>query len=237
MSHDKLLSELMVRSSKNMASQLYEKIRRLIISGNLPSGYTFPNEADMCQLLHVGRTTLREAYKALEANGYITRTKRGTFVNEAEKIAAAIPFSIALKESDYVDLIEYRAIIESQIAGLAAQRATEENFRNLEHFYERMKEQCGNIQKLTYYDTQFHMELANASRNSLLQRLMLITCDVFTSGMYQAFTIDTEQNIEEAIAAHFEILTAIRQGDSERAQDAMMQHLLTIKKRGPAHGI
>ena len=105
MNYNKVLAELAVNTHKNMANQLYERIQRMIISGRLPSGFTFPSESDFCEKLGIGRTTLREAYKALEANGYITRTKRGTIINDAEKIAAALPFSVALEESDYNDLI------------------------------------------------------------------------------------------------------------------------------------
>lgn len=225
------LSELAMNIPSNIASQMYDRIKGMIISGKLPSGFVFPCESDLCRQLNVGRTTLREAYKALEASGYITRTKRGTYVNDAEKIAASLPLSLALKDSDYDDLIEFRAIIESQISYLAAKRATAENIVNLHHYFDQMLKHKDNIQKLSYYDTKFHMELANASGNLLFQRIMLMSIDVFASGVYHAFLIDTTQNIKQALASHNTILAAVESHDCYGARDAMYEHLNIIRER------
>ena len=63
-----------------MSDMVYEKISMLIQNGDIPEGYVFPNEAVLCEQLAIGRSTIREAYKALELSGYVTRTKRGTIV-------------------------------------------------------------------------------------------------------------------------------------------------------------
>ena len=57
---------LNIRPMKNMSDYLYQKISGMIMNGTLPEGYVFPNEAQLCEQLGVGRSTLREAYKALE---------------------------------------------------------------------------------------------------------------------------------------------------------------------------
>lgn len=74
---NQLQSLLSVRSQKNMSDMVYEKISMLIQNGDIPEGYVFPNEAVLCEQLAIGRSTIREAYKALELSGYVTRTKRG----------------------------------------------------------------------------------------------------------------------------------------------------------------
>ena len=57
-------------SARNHSDVLYEKLRDAITSSEFPPGYVFPNEVEFCSLLNVGRSTLREAYKMLEADGW-----------------------------------------------------------------------------------------------------------------------------------------------------------------------
>lgn len=226
-----MLSLLAVKSPGNIATQLLDRIRTLILSGKLPAGFVFPAESDLCEELGVGRTTLREAYKALENGGFITRTKRGTRVNEEDEIAKSLPLNTALESSDYEDLIEFRATIESQIACLAAQRATSEHITNLHNYYDKMKHYQDDIQKLSCYDTKFHMELASASHNQLFRRVMLMSWDVFASGVYFAFTIDTKENVKQALSSHAAILRAVEARDCQQARDAMFGHLSIIRMR------
>lgn len=226
------LSEVALNIPGNIASQTYDRIKSMIISGKLPSGFVFPCESELCGQLHIGRTTLREAYKALEASGYITRTKRGTYVNDPEKIAMSLSLGAALEDSDYDDLIEFRATIESRIAYLAAQHASDENIQNLHHYYDKMLQHQDNIQKLSYYDTKFHMELAAASGNRLFHRIMLMSHDVFASGVYHAFLIDTDQNVKQALSSHRIILSAVETRNCQLARDAMFEHLHNIRERG-----
>ena len=131
-------------------------------------------------------------------------------------------------------MILFRAIIESQIAYLAAERATTEHIENLRNYFNQMKNYCYDVQKITYYDIQFHMELASASCNNLLQRLMLMSCDVFASGVYQAFSVDTNQNVKQALDSHEKILLAVEQHDRNNARTAMFQHINIIQGRGLA---
>ena len=88
-------SALNVQPAQNMSDRLFNRISQMIMSGKLPEGYVFPNEAVLCEQLHVGRSTIREAYKALELSGYVTRSKRGTFVNSKLDILSATPMKEA----------------------------------------------------------------------------------------------------------------------------------------------
>lgn len=93
------------RPQKNMSDMIYEKISQLIQSGEFPEGYVFPNESALCEMLSVGRSTIREAYKALELSGFVTRTKRGTTV-----IHATDPLNRRRNNADALtNLAKYRA--------------------------------------------------------------------------------------------------------------------------------
>jgi len=66
-----VVDKLRLNLPGNAADLLAEKIRSHIISGEIPAGYIFPNETVFCEQLGVSRSTLREAYKALESTGFI----------------------------------------------------------------------------------------------------------------------------------------------------------------------
>ena len=216
----------------SMADVLYEAIKEMIISGKLPKDYCFPNETVLCKELGIGRTTIREAYKALAAGGYITRSKRGTVVNGTEEISASLPLSTAIQLSEFNDMIEFRSLLESRIAGLAAERATAEQIQHLRFLIGEMVNHKDNLNQLTYYDTEFHMALAAMTQNKLIERIMSMAEETFSSVMFQSYCVDTERNIKEAIPAHNMILDTICAHDSQSAEAAMYSHILTIKQRG-----
>ncbi len=218
-------------ASRSIADEIYVYIRHLIITEALPPHYVFPNENEMCQMLGTGRSTLREAYKALEASGFISRSKRGTRVNDAQSIACTIPFSMAIEMSDSNDLIEFRAMIEAELAALAARRATPDNIAQLRKCTEQMVSNQRNLLKLTQYDTEFHIEVAHASHNHLLINTMHMAVDSFFRGVYEAFLNQTEAMIASAIQYHHNILFAIESGEESVARTAMRSHVEKVKQQ------
>lgn len=76
-----LFDSISIENRKHISEELFEKLRDAILSGELPAGYVFPNENELCQKLNIGRGSLREAYSRLETLHMITRSKTGTYVN------------------------------------------------------------------------------------------------------------------------------------------------------------
>jgi len=227
-----IVSKLKLELRRNAADVLAERFRDLIIQGEIEAGYVFPNENDFCKELCVSRSTLREAYKALETTGFIKRVKgHGTVVNDFYDISKSAPFEVSVKMSAFDDLIEFREMIESELAKLAAERATESNIEKIKEALFKMKENASDISKLTYYDTKFHMEIAYASNNKLLIHTMKNVEAAFSEGVYNAFQVDTTANIEQAIIYHTNILNAIEQRDAAKAQELMRMHIRSVKSR------
>ncbi len=122
-------------------------------------------------------------------------------------------------------------MIEAELAFYAAQRALPENIENMERFLQKMRQHAADLKKLTYYDTQFHMEVASGSGNKLLINTMHASIATFSKGMFNAFQIDTDANIREAIHYHESILFAIKQRDPITAQNSMRSHVQSISQR------
>jgi GntR family transcriptional repressor for pyruvate dehydrogenase complex len=227
-----VVDKLRLNLPGNAADLLAGKIRSHIISGEIPAGYIFPNETVFCEQLGVSRSTLREAYKALESTGFIKRVKRfGTMVNDFTDISKAAPLGTSLIMSDWDELIEFRVMIEAELARLAALRAGEDNIRAMEAALRKMQENSDHLTEMTRYDTMFHMEIAKASRNRLLISTMENAKDVFQSGIYRAFQVDTASNVAQALQFHTQILDAITRKDSSAAYELMRRHIESVDER------
>jgi DNA-binding FadR family transcriptional regulator len=214
----------------NTTNNVANYLRNLILTHKLRPGFVFPRENLFCVELGVGRSTLREAYKSLESEGLITRTKRGTSINNEEEFISFKTLSTAIQLSDINDLIEFRAMVEVELAGLAADRATEEQIENLKQLLASMHSHREDIAMLTFYDMQFHLEIANASNNNLLITTMRSVMDVFTKGIYNAFQVDTEANVKEALQYHENILFSIQQRDRAMARNIMRSHIQSVSE-------
>lgn len=225
-----VLDKLRLNLQGNASDLLADKIRTHIISGEIPAGYIFPNETIFCEQLGVSRSTLREAYKALESTGFIKRVKRfGTIVNDFSDISKAAPLGTSLIMSDIDELLEFRVMIEAELARLAALRASEENINSMKEALENMKKSGSDLADLTQHDTRFHMEIAKASGNRLLMSTMENAKDVFQTGIYRAFQRKTKTNVENALYFHEQILDAIIHKDSDGAYTMMRRHIESVE--------
>ena len=227
--HEKIksLSYLVEDRAGSIVERLTEKLKTLILTGELPCGYVFPNEMELCDYLRVGRSTLRETYKALASYGLISRSKRGTVVNSSDVIAANMPYHMLIKTADFSDLLEIRLLIEKDNPCIAAMRATNENKRKLAEYLEKMKQSVSDANLLTMYDTMFHLEIAHATQNLLISRMLGSMIDVFTQAVSYNFTNDTAVR-ERALRFHERILQAIITGDAQTAHTQMQKHLQDV---------
>lgn len=230
---DEIIEYLKIKPKNNQISKvLFEKMNHLIITGKLPVGFTFPNENDMCKMLNIGRSTIREAYTALSVLGFITRTKAGTKVNDMSDMIHFAPFSATLNTSDRNDLLEFRFMLEAEIARYAANRATKEEITKLGEANEKMKIYIHNdSNKFAYYDAQFHMGIAYASHNHLLISTMIAAREAIENGIRKAAMNAANQKnnvLEVAIHLHQKLIEAIEKGDAQTASSIMKEHIAYV---------
>lgn len=225
-----------IRMQGSVSDQLFDRLSQLILSGGLPAGYTFPNETALCEQLHIGRTSLREAYKALELSGFITRTKRGTKVNERDSILKAAPLRALFTDADRGDFAEFRSMIETDCAGLAASHAgddaiallSERNAACADAYAKR------NYRDLFYADMAFHQALAQAGGNKLLVDISDIMHEALEHSVFDNFLAALDRDPElfdDVMRQHAAIVEAIGAHDPEAARRAMSLHLQAVSAR------
>ena len=236
MSISNLSGMIGVQTQKNVSDQLYTRISDLILNGELPEGYVFPNENEMCEQLNVGRTTLREAYKGLELSGYVTRTKRGTVVNGHTEIMQATPMIQLIRSASPEDFNEFRIMLETKSAYLAAMNAGLSDVKKLEEINQNMRNAYNekNLETMIENDMKFHESIARCSRNSLLVATLEIMIEYWLGSIRDNFRTRAEKDFrlfDQNITEHNQIIEAIRERNPDAASKAMTNHILSATKR------
>ena len=209
------LDDLAASERRNISDVIFRRIRDAIISGELPPGYVFPNENELCKKLNIGRSSLREAYSPLETLKLITRSKSGTYVNDLDIYQNAMNFEAIAKQTDVKNLAEYRQIFEIGAIQLAAKCATEKNVTCLRNILKKMEEVPDDSVALSQYDFEFHAYLMKMTHNELLivmfnsirKAYKSLTESIFAMGCLPT-TINEHLAIVDAIADHDPVLAA-----------------------------
>ncbi len=190
-----------------------QSLRTEITSGRWSIGDQLPNEAALSAKLGVSRGTVREAVRALVAQGMLeTRQGSGTYVRSTADAARSLD---RIRHSSLRDRFETRALLETEAARLAAQRATAETIAHLE----QMLAQRGNREQLgrsvfVARDFAFHEAIVAASGNSAL----IEAYNLFSASIRESIeaTLDGELP-EPSDEAHRQIVEAIASGDPDKA--------------------
>jgi GntR family transcriptional repressor for pyruvate dehydrogenase complex len=194
--------------------------------GHWAAGEKIPPERVLSQKLGVGRASLREALKALEIMGMIeTRLGEGTFVcGRSEFFARPLLWAITGSDiSDARELVEARKLIEVELAGLAAERATQEDLGKIREMLDLMEASLDDPARFLEADVQFHLAVAEAGHNSILLNSILLIRNVMRQWVGAALT--DEGVAAEAFEQHKRIFLAIAKRRSEQARRCMDTHL------------
>ncbi len=218
-------SNLPYSRRSSISNIICERMREAILSGSLPSGYSFPNEVEVCDILDVGRSTLREAYSQLQLLGLITRSKNGTFVNDQASIVSQADFNAVINQTDMKEVLDFRRVMEIAIVQRAAERIRKSDFKKLDDL---LKEQDSATDPavLTEIDYRFHMALAELCGNPLLLMTLNSVRPKFKKEALYVFSKQSEYTIDE----HRAIVEALKKHDPEAARQAMETHLDSIAK-------
>lgn len=217
-----------------ISDTVVEQIIGLIESGALKPGDQLPSERELVEQLNVGRATVREALRVLEAQGVISvRPGKGTVVTgDVSRLSAQESIMAWFQEhsDEVLDLLEIREALERRAAYLAARRADGRVILELQDIL-REAERCvaeGNVDQLGYVDHQFHRLLAKASGNAILSQIIDAISDVMLNPRrsIQRLPGRAVTSLEE----HRAIFNAIKDGQPEAAEAAAMRHIRSVRE-------
>jgi len=216
-------------------TRIYEKIvdeiKDLIDQGTLKWGDQLPTERELSETFKVSRTCVREAFRVLESQGFLeSRPGNGTYVSNNAIDTLVQPLaSFILKEKAYqIELFEMRQLLESQLAYLAAERATPENMAKMEKILRSQEEQIANGETGLDSDSEFHHALAEAANNRMLLHIINTTKE-FLAESRESYLLG-EERAKKSLPHHKKIFSAIQKGDGELAAQAMHEHIEDVEK-------
>jgi GntR family transcriptional repressor for pyruvate dehydrogenase complex len=208
--------------------QVADRIQHLIIADSLRPGDRLPGERELAERMGVSRTVVREAVCVLNDRGLVkVKAGCGTYVQELSPRDAAAHIELFLKlrqaPKPFQDIHEIRRVIEVEAAGLAAQRATTQDWLALEAAMEGMATHRGDREAYMECDLAFHSALAAATHNDLFSVLLSPISDLLRKVIL--ISVYAPRSEDEGLAHHRHILTQVKQRDPEKARQAMREHL------------
>jgi GntR family transcriptional repressor for pyruvate dehydrogenase complex len=209
------------------SSFVIDRIIASVMEGRLKPGDHMPSIEALAQQFAVGRTSVREALMALELVGIVElRHGGGTFVRADVSgfFLKPLSWSALLDQSKIAALAETRRCMESELAAMAAQRATSEDVREIERQLLRMEAVCHQPEEYVKIDPQFHLAVWRAAGNEVMLNMLTSILDLLRRVIAAAVS-NAPASIEAGLLAHHQIFEAIAGRDPEAARFSMRRHL------------
>ncbi len=219
----------MVNEKSSSSQKLYKTLEHMITEDKVLVGGKLPTEMELCGRFGVGRSTVREAMRILEANGYISiRRGSGTYVlSKMGNNYQTIGNWLHDNKDNLRDYMEVRIAIEQLSIRLMIKKHCDDCSKKLSKTMEAFEAaiKVGDSENISALDENFHKEIALATGNDLLIRVNELLAESFRE--YRRSTFQNKDNYNAAIVEHRKILEAINHRDTNEAVYAMREHLET----------
>lgn len=208
----------------DLVNEVVSRVRDEILAGRISSGEQLPAEAEMVSRFGVSRTVIREALRTLRAQGFV-EISRGRIPRvrpaDAKHAVESLGFLLARNNQTPLSLLEVRRPLETEVAALAAQRATPEHLGRLADNVQQLIEAKSLTERIDF-DLKFHESLATATGNPIFPLLFRVLADLLKDSLRKTHR---RVGVERTVVGHKAILKAVESGDPELARSAMAEHI------------
>lgn len=202
---------------QSLRDAAYEAIKHRIITCAFKPG-EYLNEATVSAALGIGRTPVHQAIDRLMLDGLVdVIPRKGVIVK---------PVSL----DEIMQIIEVRLLNESYCVRLAAERAEEDDLKQLSDILARARQwtEARNSEQLMLLDREFHATIARASQNAVLRDTLVKLHD--RSLRFWFISLNRPGQHESVQRQHEAVLAAMRDRDPDGARDAMRAHIEAFRK-------
>ena len=209
-----------------LSAAAFERLISNIVQGKWKAGEQIPTERALCQQLGIARNSLREALKAMELLGMVdSRVGEGTFVcPRSEFLSRPLLWAFTgANQHELKNLLEARAMIEADLASLAASRATMPELRVIKGTVSLMERQIAAGEPVLESDLAFHQAVGEAAHNEVLANSALLIRNMLKYWIH--LKLMAPHICAHALERHTEICEAIRKRHAQAARDLMQEHL------------
>lgn len=209
-----------------------EKIKAMIVSGELRPGSKLPKEADLAERLGLSRSSLREAVKALTLIRVLdVRQGDGTYVTSLEPhlLLDALGFVVDFHQDDTVlAFLEVRRILEPAAAAMAARAMSDDDIAALRRVLDSLSDDAS-LDGLIENDLEFHRRIAAGSGNPVLCSLIEgLSGPTARARIWRGLT--EEGAVERTRQQHRAILDAIVDRNPDLAHAWATVHVAGVEK-------
>ncbi len=223
--------------ASRLSDTVAAEIEKRILEGSLKPGDRLPAERVLALDLGVSRPSLREAIQKLVSKGWLsTRHGGGTHVTDRLEAHFVDPWQDMLKGHPLLhrDLLEFRQMLESQAAALAAERATDVDIDRLDKVYSALEATYASDDMAACIDAdvEFHQTIAESAHNVLIGHLSASLMRVIhghVSGNLEHLHARPER-WDQLQAQHQAIWQAIREHRPQEAAQAARVHIEFVRE-------
>ena len=189
--------------------EVAELLRQRIFKRELEPG-SWIDEVKLAQEYGISRTPLREALKVLAAEGLVTmKVRRGAYVTE-------------VSEQDLAEVYHLLSLLESDAAGVVAQKASETQLRELQALHKELEAAVKNRDKFFAVNERFHMRLLEIAGNKWRNQMVADLRKVMKLNRHNSLL--KSGRIEESLAEHRAVMEALVARDGAAAMQRMQAH-------------
>ena len=191
--------------------EVAELLRQRIFKRDLEPG-SWIDEMKLAEEYGISRTPLREALKVLAAEGLVTmKVRRGAYVTE-------------VSESDLADVYHLLALLESDAAGVVAERASDTQLKELQALHKELEAAAatGNRDKFFAVNERFHMRLLQIAGNRWRDQMVADLRKVMKLNRHHSLL--KSGRLEESLREHRAVMEALAKRDAKATVKRMQEH-------------
>ncbi|MGD9695467.1 MAG: FadR/GntR family transcriptional regulator [Thermoleophilia bacterium] len=211
--------------------QVAERVRRAILDGELAPGDPLPTERDLCDAFGVSRASVREALRALQAQGLVTGggSPSRTVVSDGAggHAADALAILLRLNAVGVADLMEFRSVLEQSALAAAARRRAAGALDEARAALDEMRRPDIGVEEYDRADVRFHLALVRASGNEAMFLVMRALREAVARHLLEHLRAqdDPRATLERLTREHEAILAAVGRGHAMRASALVRAHI------------
>ena len=210
---------------RRLSDQVYRYLSDGIRQGRWKAGSKLPSEAELCLQLDASRSTVRSAIERLNGVGLVrSHQGKGTFVCQ-EPPGGSVENTLHVNSANRIDVFEFRRIIESESAALAAMRATATDVEEIERSIAAMS-RGESLCEVAEQDMWFHQLIARCSGNAIIQGVF----EVMRPTYAEMFMVNVAYMHKAGVEHHRRILLAIQSRDMGYARRCMLDHIEDVMR-------
>jgi GntR family transcriptional repressor for pyruvate dehydrogenase complex len=219
----------------SLIESIVSEIKDRVISGELKEGDSLGSQDDLARSMGVSRASLREALNRLNLMGLVeTRQGSGTFIRRTMPVdyMSSLSSLLIMDQVSAAELLDARLHIESAVAALAAKNATELDIKKIKFVLNGMENdfRANKLGSFIARDVQFHMLIAESSKNRVLVKVVEIIRDILRQFIKKFFDA-LPMSVSDAVAYHRKIYEAIERHDPVAARKHMEDHIMSLIDR------